>query len=208
MCLWIERGWTRQRRPLWVLCTCIATCLNTRYQENDSTQLCVISIAVWNLPDKLGHVHCVCKCTVIQPEWQVKGPSVSINGLSVWLVWSILSLCVSRASSCASVNDELVCFQGDRGPKGVCGGDGPKGGKVGLRQTEKMWCGRSKRRRNKHEWRIFIVIISHPRWSWQRGFLFCPNNEQRNRSMLTFHYQLVVCDAGYCIHVLWLYVKL
>lgn len=45
--------------------------------------------------------------------------------------------CDSHASSCASVNDELMCFQGDRGPKGACGGDGPKGEKVGLRQTDK-----------------------------------------------------------------------
>lgn len=37
-----------------------------------------------------------------------------------------------------SVNDERVCFQGDRGPKGACGGDGPKGGKVGFRQAENI----------------------------------------------------------------------
>lgn len=60
-----------------------------------------------------------------------------MDGLSVWLVWCILSICNSRASSCAPVNDELMCFQGDRGPKGACGSDGPKGEKVGLRQTEK-----------------------------------------------------------------------
>lgn len=29
-----------------------------------------------------------------------------------------------------------MCFQGDRGPKGACGGDGPKGEKVGLRETK------------------------------------------------------------------------
>lgn len=31
-----------------------------------------------------------------------------------------------------------LCFQGDQGPKGACGGDGPKGEKVRLRQTYKM----------------------------------------------------------------------
>lgn len=29
-----------------------------------------------------------------------------------------------------SVSDELLCFQGDRGSKGVCGASGPKGEKV------------------------------------------------------------------------------
>lgn len=60
-----------------------------------------------------------------------------MDALSVWLVWCILSLCDSRASSCVAFNYELVCFQGDRGTKGACGGDGPKGEKVRLELTEK-----------------------------------------------------------------------
>lgn len=50
------------------------------------------------------------------------------------------------ASSCAFVNDEVMCFQGDRGSKGTCGSDGPKGDKVGLGQTNKILFCRRKRR--------------------------------------------------------------
>lgn len=42
----------------------------------------------------------------------------------------------SRTTSCSTVSDEALCFQGDRGPKGTCGGDGPKGEKVGLLETK------------------------------------------------------------------------
>lgn len=33
----------------------------------------------------------------------------------------------------------LLCFQGDRGPKGNCGGDGPKGDKVRKRPEQKLY---------------------------------------------------------------------
>lgn len=42
-----------------------------------------------------------------------------------------------------SVSDEVVCFQGDRGPKGTCGGDGPKGEKVGFVRDKMQFSGRS-----------------------------------------------------------------
>lgn len=40
-----------------------------------------------------------------------------------------------------------MCLQGDRGPKGACGGDGPKGEKVGLKKTDKILFGRREERR-------------------------------------------------------------
>lgn len=42
----------------------------------------------------------------------------------------IISHAINWPIQCAPQQRELVCFQGDRGPKGACGGDGPKGEKV------------------------------------------------------------------------------
>lgn len=64
-----------------------------------------------------------------------------IEVLADWLARCVLSLCDSGTCSCVSLSEELVCFQGDRGPKGACGGDGPKGDKVSLRHAGKTVCG-------------------------------------------------------------------
>lgn len=121
-------------------------------------------------------------------------PFVTNKPLCVLL--SMMNLCVSRVTE---------------DPRGLVEAMDPKERRWDW--DSKIGFGRRKRRREKHEWKNCIVIISYPLgfWHWGICSVQIMNNEIKGR--LTFHCLLVVCEAGewnnrYCVTLLWLYVKL
>lgn len=94
----------------------------------------------------LHHI-CFCRKYAVQSacscaQWVLGKWTVWVDGLSALLVFA---LCGSQKIF-MSVSEKLLCFQGDRGPKGICGGDGPKGEKVSLWGRE---TGNGRKKRNK-----------------------------------------------------------